>query len=63
MIASMVTNYKVFDVESHFLLIVRHLVEYMGFSSLLSFQKYEQDRKMWKKINRFLWELLDHLYD
>ena len=41
MVASMVTLYKIFDVESPFMLLFKHIVESKGLNSLVSFVKYE----------------------
>ena len=54
MIASMVTLYKVFDVESHFLLIFKHLVESKGLNSLVSFARYDLEKRMWNRVDNFL---------
>ena len=62
MVASMVTLYKVFDVENPFMLIFKHVVESKGLNSLVSFVKYETEKKKWQKVDSFLIEFLTNLY-
>ena len=53
-VASMVTLHKVFDVENPFMLIFKHVVESKGLNSLVSFVRYEADKRKWKKVDSFL---------
>lgn len=52
----MVSTFKVYDIENHFILIFRHLVESYGLNSLVSLSKYEIQRKIKAKTDTFLLE-------
>ena len=63
MIANMVTNYQIYDVESDFILLFKHLVESKGLNSLLQYTRYEQKKKVWMRIDEFLKELMIEIYE
>lgn len=62
MIANMVNNYQIYDVESDFILLFKHLVESKGLNSLLQYTRYEQKKKVWMRIDEFLKELMIEIY-
>ena len=63
MISSMIKNYKLYDIESYFMLAARHLVESMGLNSLLSFMKYKEEKSFRRKVNDFVWAFFSRLYE
>ena len=63
MVASMVTLYKVFDVENPFILIFKHVVESKGLNSLVSFVRYDMEKKKWHKVDSFLMGFLASIYN
>ena len=63
MIANMVTAYQIFDVESDFILLFKHLVESKGLNSLLQSTRYELKKKIWIKSDDFLKDLMIDIYE
>ena len=59
----MIINYDICDVESHFILYFKHLVESKGLNSLLSKALFEQKKKIWEKNDEFIFGLMQHIYD
>lgn len=55
-ISVMVSTFKVYDIENHFILILRHLIESYGLNSLVTLSKYEIQRKIKAKTDAFLLE-------
>lgn len=58
----MVNQYRVYDIENHFILIFKHLVESYGLNSLISITKYETERKQRMKTDKFLLDFISSVY-
>ena len=51
-------QYKIYDNDSNFILLFKHLLESKGLNSLISFARYEQEKAQRGKVDDFILGLL-----
>ena len=56
--ASLMIQYKIYDNDSNFILLFKHLLESKGLNSLISFTRYEQEKVQRGKVDDFILGLL-----
>ena len=56
--ASLMIQYKIYDNDSNFILLFKHLLESKGLNSLISFARYEQEKAQRGKVDDFSLGLL-----
>ena len=61
--ASMMILYKVYDNESNFILLFKHLLESKGLNSMISFTRYESEKFQRGKVDDYILGLLHEIYE
>ena len=62
MIATMVSIYKILDIENNFILLFKHLIESKGLNSVVSITRYEQEKILRNKVDDYLQHLVKEIY-
>ena len=57
-IAVMVSQYKILDIENNFILLYNHIIEAKGLNSLVSVTRYEQEKFLRGKVDTYFQRLL-----
>ena len=63
MMSSLIKVYDVYDIESLFLLILKHLILSKGLNQLISLSRYQQERNIWRRNDDYLVELATQIFD
>lgn len=54
MVAFLISAHKIWDVDSLFMIIFKHLVQSKGLNSVLSASRFQDNRNLWQKNDSFL---------
>ena len=61
-VSSMIKNYGIYDIESLYILIFKHLIYSKGLNLLLSYSRYEQEKNQWRRNDDYLLEIATQIY-